>query len=100
MFVDPLWVWPYSIDMAMPTIKSTYSLDRETARQLDGLAKHWNTSKSAALRRAIRAAARRVLPPDTESLEALGRLQRLLNLDQQAAAEWENEVKRERHAVS
>ena len=85
--------------MAIPTIKSTYSLDIETVRQLDGLAKHWNTSKSAALRRAIRTAARRVLPPNTESLEALGRLQRLLSLDQQTAAEWENEVKCERHAA-
>ena len=86
--------------MAIPTIKSTYSLDVETVQQLNGLAKHWNTSKSAALRRAIHTAARRVLPPNTESLDALDRLQRRLNLDQRAAAEWENEVKRERHAAS
>ena len=86
--------------MIFPTIKSTYSLDVETVRQLEGLAKHWNTSKSAALRRAIRTVARRALPLNTESLEALDRLQRLLGLDQQAATEWESEVRRERHAAS
>ena len=86
--------------MAIPTIKSTYSLDVETVQQLEGLAKHWNTSKSAALRRAIRTTARRTLLLSTESLDALDRLQRRLNLDQQTATEWENEVKRERHSAS
>ena len=86
--------------MAILTVKSTYSLDVETVQQLEGLAKHWNTSKSAALRRAIRTAARRALPLNTEGLDALDRLQRLLSLDRQTAADWENEVKRERHAAS
>ncbi len=86
--------------MVIPTVKSTYSLDLETVQQLEGLAKHWNTSKSAALRRAIRTAAGRALPLNTEGLDALDRLQRLLSLDQQTAADWENGVKRERHAAS
>ena len=86
--------------MAILTVKSTYSLDLETVQQLEGLAKHWNTSKSAALRRAIRTAAGRALPLNTEGLDALDRLQRLLSLDQQTAADWENGVKRERHAAS
>ena len=86
--------------MAILTIKSTYSLNVETVRQLEDLAKRWNTSKSAALRRAIRTAARRAFPLNTESLDALNRLQRLLSLNQQTAADWENEVKRERHAAT
>ena len=86
--------------MAIPTIKVPYSLDVETMQQLEGLAKHWNTSKSAALRRAIRTTARRTLLLSTESLDALDRLQRRLNLDQQTATEWENDVKRERHSAS
>ena len=86
--------------MAILTVKSTYSLDVETVQQLEGLAKHWNTSKSAALRRAIRTAAGRALPLNTEGLDALDRLQRLLSLDRQTAADWENGVKRERHAAS
>ena len=60
-----------------------------------------NTSKSVALRRTPRTTTvRPVLPLHSESLDALDRLQRLLNLDQQTAAEWENEVKRERHAAA
>ena len=140
LFVDLNWVGPYSTDMAPPTIKSAYSLDAETVRQLESLAKHRNISKAAARRRAIRLTTRRrrntfkaathrrtnrlttrkhrntfkvvarrrtirtmvrpALPLYTESLDALDRLQRLLSLDRQTATEWENEVKRERHAAS
>ena len=44
--------------MAITTIKSTYSLDVETVRMLESLARRWNVSKSEVLRRAIRSAAR------------------------------------------
>ena len=43
--------------MAITTIKSTYSLDVETVRTLESLARRWSVSKSEALRRAIRSAA-------------------------------------------
>jgi len=43
--------------MAPSMIKSTYTLDAETVRTLEGLARHWRVSKSEALRRAIRTAA-------------------------------------------
>jgi len=43
--------------MATPTVKTTYSLDLETVRTLEALARRWNVSE--ALRRAIRATATR-----------------------------------------
>ena len=82
--------------MASITVKSTYSLDVETLRQLESLAKRWNTSKSGALRRAIRHAARQAPAVDRVGLDALDRLQDLLALDRRAAAGWEDRVKRER----
>ena len=84
--------------MASISVKSTYSLDVETVRQLEGLAKRWNTSKSAALRRAIHAAAKQELPADREGLDALDRLQALLALDRGAAAVWEVRNRQERRA--
>ena len=84
--------------MASITVKSTYSLDVETVRQLDGLAKRWDISKSAALRRAIHAAAKQELPIDSEGLDALDRLQSLLALDSGAAAVWEVRNRQERRA--
>ena len=86
--------------MATLTVKSTYSLDVETLRQLEGLAKRWNTSKSAALRRAIRSAAGQALPQDNERLNALDRLQDLLALDRESAKRWESRVKQERRATA
>ena len=68
--------------MATVTVKSTYSLDVETVRQLEELAKRWNTSKSGALRRAIQSAAKQVR---SDHHEALDRLQDLLALDRETA---------------
>jgi hypothetical protein len=42
--------------MASVTVKSTFSLDVETAERLERLARAWGVSKSEVLRRAIRAA--------------------------------------------
>lgn len=84
--------------MASITVKSTFSLDVETVRQLESLAKRWNTSKSAALRRAIHASARQELPTESEELAALDRLQDLLALDQGSAAVWEVRNRQERRA--
>ena len=38
--------------MAVTTIKSTYSLDVESVRALEELARHWEVPKSEVLRRA------------------------------------------------
>ena len=86
--------------MATLTVKSTFSLDIETVRQLEGLAKRWNTSKSAALRRAIQSAAEQALPGDGDRLNALDRLQELLSLDRESAKRWENRVIQERRATA
>ena len=75
--------------MATETIKGTYSLDVETVRALERLARRWNVSKSEALRRVIRASAAQA-PRDAghEALRALDDLQRALNLSARAAVRW------------
>ena len=93
-------VWPYDQCMATITIKSTYSLDVETVRQLEELAKRWNTSKSGALRRAIQSAAKQVRSDRHEALDALDRLQSLLALDRESAQDWADEVRQERRAAA
>ena len=61
--------------MAIPKIKSTYSLDVETVRTLESLARRWNVPKTEVLRRAIRAAAREESPDERSALESLRLLQ-------------------------
>ena len=80
------------------TIKSTYSLDVDTVRRLENLAKHWNTSKSGALRRAIRSAAAGVYSDHNKALDALDHLQDMLALDHDSAHAWADEVMQERKA--
>jgi hypothetical protein len=42
--------------LASTVVRTTYALDEENVRRLDGLARQWNVPKSEALRRAIRTA--------------------------------------------
>lgn len=84
--------------MASTTIKSTYSLDVETVRALEAMAKRWKVSKSEALRRAIRSAAGR--PHENASLRALDRVQERLNLSAAERRRWEHESLAERRAAS
>ena len=86
--------------MAIPKVKSTYSLDLETTADLEALAARWNVSKSEVIRRAIRAAAHASTEEPSVSLIALDRLQEKLKLNKSAAKRWEAESKRERHASS
>jgi predicted transcriptional regulator len=87
--------------MAIPTVKTTYSLDVETVRKLEAMARRWNVSKSEALRRAIRAAARQGLPNEGhDALKALDRLQQSLNLGAEAADQWKKSTRAERQASS
>ena len=85
--------------MATVTVKSTYTLDVDTVRKLEDLAKHWRTSKSGALRRAIHAAAKQADSVGNEALDALDRLQSLLALDQETAGLWADQVRQERRAA-
>ena len=79
---------------------STHTLDIETARQLRRLAKQWNVSEPAALRRVVRKAAEEALANCDERLIALERLQSLLELDQASVRAWECRMKRERLAAA
>lgn len=86
--------------MATSTVKSTYSLDIETVRKLEEMARRWDVSKSEALRRAIRAAADQEPEAPQQPLRALDRLQDALALTDESAARWERRVTRERRAAS
>jgi len=83
-----------------PTLKSTYSLDVETVRTLESLARRWRVSKSEALRRAIRAAAGGQAPEAEQALKALDALQRSMRLKPAAADRWQRESRSERRASS
>lgn len=86
--------------MATTTIKSTYSLDVETVRKLEAMARRWKVSKSEALRRAIRSAAESGDPGTGEKLRALDRLQKKLDLSAAELRRWEREATAERRAAS
>ena len=79
--------------MAVTTIKSTYSLDIETVRTLESLARRWNVSKSEVLRRAIRAAAEGKSPRAKRKLEALRQLQASVKRRGIDIAAWEREIR-------
>jgi predicted transcriptional regulator len=81
--------------MAVTVIRTTYALDEETVRRLDGLARQWNVSKSEALRRAIRAADAASTGRD-DRLKALDELQASMRLTRGRAQAWAREVRAER----
>jgi hypothetical protein len=84
--------------MAIPRIKSTYSLDVDTVRTLEKIARRWNVSKSEALRRAVHAAARVAPTGVPKSIQALDKLQGSLGLNAGSARRWEERVRAERRA--
>ncbi len=83
--------------MARTTIKGTYSLDVDTVRALEDLARRWSVPKSEVLRRVIAEAARTAFE-DTEALQALDQLQASVRLDTESAEDWVRAVRRERRA--
>ena len=86
--------------MARTTIKSTYSLDVETVRKLETMASRLGITKSEALRRAIRAAAGESSSEQRQSVAALEKLQRSLNLTNAAASDWASRTRGERRSGS
>ena len=82
--------------MAIPTIKSNYSLDIDTVQTLEKIARRWNVSKSEALRRAIHAAAKISPRGAGKAIQALGKLQGSLGLNAGSARRWEERVRAER----
>jgi hypothetical protein len=91
------------LSMTIHRIKATYSMDAETVRMLERLARRWKTSKSDALRRAIRSASAKEAPGHQDPsgrLAALGRLQDSLPLTEGIVAAWTRHVRAERRASS
>ena len=86
--------------MAIPKIKSTYSLDVETVRTLESLARRWDVSKSEALRRAIRSAAGEKSQRVREKREALRQLQDYVQRRGIDVEAWAREARAEREASS
>lgn len=81
----------------MPTVKSTFVLDLESAEALERLARDWEVSKSAALRRAILVAATQGATIDRVAL--FRRLQRAAALSPGAARRWAGKARAERRAT-
>ena len=86
--------------MAIPRVKSTYSLDLATMTDLESLASRWNVSKSEVLRRVISAAAHTSTEASSDKLDALSRLQNKMGLNKSLANKWVTESNRERRASS
>lgn len=86
--------------MAIPKVKSTYSLDVETVRTLESLARSWNVPKTEVLRRAIRAAAREESQSERSALESLRLLQTSVKARGIDLKHWERELRAERRASS
>jgi len=85
--------------MAIQMPKRTYSLDIETVRALDRLARRWKVTKSAALRRAVHATAEHDLKnAASDALQALDLLQAALRLDTAATEQWAHTAQAERRA--
>lgn len=85
-------------EMARTTVKATYSLDGETIRALERLARTLNVSKSEVLRRAVRRMAGEDLVPGAAEEKALDELQRQLALTADEAEHWTSAVREERLA--
>lgn len=85
--------------MPTPKIKATYTLEPETVRLLDRMAKRWKISKSEALRRAVRAAAPLDSGVDGGAIATLDRLQQAAGLASAAARRWARDVREERRAM-
>lgn len=85
--------------MAVTTVKSTYSLDVESVRTLEALARRWTVSKSEVLRRALRIAAATTDKGENARMEALNRLQAAVRERGVDLAQWERDVGTERLAA-
>ncbi len=89
--------------MTAPKIKATYTLDAETVKLIDRLARRWKTSKSDTLRRVVREAAadHGSSPDDPEAwIEKFKRLQKSFDLTEMQAKQWRRENRAVRRASS
>ena len=86
--------------MVVTTIKSTYSLDVESVRTLEALARRWRVPKSEVLRRAIGIAATEERLDDSSKLAALDRLQASLHERKVDIGQWARDSRAERRAAA
>ncbi len=94
------WSKAILLSMAITTIKSTYSLDVDSVRTLEALARRWDVSKSEVIRRALRIAL--VAGDDGDesvALEALTRLQDTVRERGVDLGQWEKDLGAERAAA-
>jgi predicted transcriptional regulator len=82
--------------MATTSVRSTYSLDLETMRRIENLARRWDVSKSEVLRRALRMADEHAA--GAERLTLFRELQRRANLSSEQVDAWVADVRAERDA--
>jgi predicted transcriptional regulator len=82
--------------MAITTVRSTYSLDVDTMKRIESLARRWDVSKSEVLRRAIRMADDQ--SAGAERVGLLRELQRRANLTPERVDAWVADVRAERDA--
>ena len=84
--------------MARTTVKTTYSLDPETIRKLEGLAAQWHVAKSEALRRAIALAVRDQDASVTSPAQALEELHKRVKarFSRRQLESWAFDTRRER----
>lgn len=99
MPLDLRLLYGHNRSMAIPKIKVTYSLDVESVRALEELARQWGVPKSEALRRAIRGELRRQPKRVDEALHALDKLQASVRSKRIDLAKWEQDVRLERQAA-
>ena len=85
--------------MARRIDKSSYSLDLESVRLLEALARHWKVSESEAVRRALRIAARDARPGKAAT-SSLDRLQASLRQRKVNLIRWAQDVNHERHGAA
>jgi predicted transcriptional regulator len=79
----------------MALTKTTYSLDRETLKRLQQLARAWQVSKTEVVRRAIRSAAERELPmPWEKRMEAIRELRKKLQARGVDFEKWQRESRK------
>lgn len=82
--------------MAVTSVRATYSLDAETMRRIENLARRWDVAKSEVLRRAVRMADEQ--SAGTERVALLRELQQRANLTPEQVDTWVAEVRAERDA--
>ncbi|MBA2430676.1 MAG: hypothetical protein H0V56_01005 [Chthoniobacterales bacterium] len=74
-------------------IKSTFSLDTASIERLKRLSRHWQVSKTEAIRRALAEAEKAAAPTPEQRIDALHQLQRLTAERGVDLEKWQQTIK-------